>query len=53
MLLHISQQTPLFPQTSSETKHNNLVDASINANTLRNFQHRQQLHVKKERTEEL
>jgi hypothetical protein len=37
MLLDTSRQTPLLPQTLSETKRNNLVDASVNDNTLRNF----------------
>jgi hypothetical protein len=37
MLLDITRQTPLLPQTSSETKRNNLIDASDSARTLRNF----------------
>jgi hypothetical protein len=32
MLLDTSRQTSLLPQTSSETKRNNLVDASVNDN---------------------
>jgi hypothetical protein len=35
--LDITRQTPLLPQTSSETKRNNLIDASDSARTLRNF----------------
>jgi hypothetical protein len=37
MLLDITRQTPLLPQTPSETKRNNLIDASDSAGTLRNF----------------
>jgi hypothetical protein len=43
MLLDITRQTPLLPQTSSETKRNNLIDASDSARTLRNFSAPQQL----------
>jgi hypothetical protein len=37
MLPDITRQTPLLPQTSSETERNNLIDASDSARTLRNF----------------
>jgi hypothetical protein len=35
MLLYITRQTPLLPQTTSETKRNNLVNASDSASTNR------------------
>jgi hypothetical protein len=45
MLLDITRQTPLLPQTSSEIKRSNLVEASDSASTLRNKIVNQHKHV--------